>query len=34
MYLSWKMRQLHFKVLIGYVFIAEPRDELISLVAF
>lgn len=34
MYLSLEMRQLSFKVLIGYVFLSEPGDELISLVAF
>lgn len=29
MYLSLKMRQLYLKALIGYIFISEPRDELI-----
>lgn len=34
MYLSLEMRQLSFKVLIGYAFLSEPGDELILLVAF
>lgn len=34
MYLSLKMKQLHFRGLIGCILISEPCNELSSLVAF